>query len=46
MRNVEIVLSSNIVVVFFALFVVAGTMWYDSTTTPIKLFGPTRYQWD
>ncbi|MBA0710992.1 hypothetical protein Golax_010231 [Gossypium laxum] len=22
------------------------TMWYGSATTPIKLFGPTRYQWD
>ncbi|MFQ6628819.1 hypothetical protein Gotur_006880 [Gossypium turneri] len=22
------------------------TMWYGSETTPIKLFGPTRYQWD
>ncbi|KAL5644594.1 hypothetical protein ACJX0J_002069 [Zea mays] len=24
----------------------AGTMWYGSATTPIELFGPTRYQWD
>jgi hypothetical protein len=31
---------------FFAAFVVAGTMWYGSATTPIELFGPTRYQWD
>ncbi|KAG0520891.1 hypothetical protein BDA96_08G113600 [Sorghum bicolor] len=30
----------------FAAFVVAGTMWYGSATTPIILFGPTRYQWD
>ncbi|MBA0681951.1 hypothetical protein Goari_023717 [Gossypium aridum] len=21
-------------------------MWYGSATTPIKLFGPTLYQWD
>jgi hypothetical protein len=21
-------------------------MWYGSATTPIELFGPTRYQWD
>ncbi|KAI5672270.1 hypothetical protein M9H77_12634 [Catharanthus roseus] len=21
-------------------------MWYGSSTTPIELFGPTRYQWD
>ncbi|GAV65071.1 LOW QUALITY PROTEIN: PSII domain-containing protein, partial [Cephalotus follicularis] len=27
-----------------AAFVVAGTMWYGSATTPIELFGPTRYQ--
>jgi photosystem II CP47 chlorophyll apoprotein len=32
--------------VFFAAFVVAGTMWYGNATTPIELFGPTRYQWD
>ncbi|KAL5647495.1 hypothetical protein ACJX0J_041850, partial [Zea mays] len=31
---------------FFAAFVIAGTMWYGSATTPIELFGPTRYQWD
>ncbi|PIN15145.1 hypothetical protein CDL12_12203 [Handroanthus impetiginosus] len=46
MENIEIVLSSSIAVVFFAVFVVAGTMWYGSATTPIELFGPTRYQWD
>jgi len=37
----EHILSCNIVVVLFAAFVVAGTMWYGSTT-PIELFGPTR----
>ncbi|KAG8474002.1 hypothetical protein CXB51_033779 [Gossypium anomalum] len=47
MGNIETVLiSSSIVVAFFAAFVVAGTMWYGSATTPIELFGPTRYQWD
>ncbi|KAL5646036.1 hypothetical protein ACJX0J_004648 [Zea mays] len=35
MGNIETVLSS-----------IAGTMWYGSATTPIELFGPTRYQWD
>jgi photosystem II CP47 chlorophyll apoprotein len=40
------VLSSSIAAVFFAAFVVARTMWYDSATTPIELFGPARYQWD
>ncbi|CAI8610516.1 unnamed protein product [Vicia faba] len=45
MGNIETVLSSSIAAVFFAYFVVAGTMWYGSTTTRIELFGPTRYQW-
>ncbi|CAH1423178.1 unnamed protein product [Lactuca virosa] len=44
MGNTETVLSSSIDVVFFASFVVAGTMWYGSATTPIELFGPTLYQ--
>ncbi|XVF58302.1 hypothetical protein PTKIN_Ptkin07bG0054200 [Pterospermum kingtungense] len=46
MGNIEIVLSSSIAAVFIIAFVVAGTMWYGSTTTLIELFGPTRYQWD
>ena len=46
MGNIETVLSSSIAAVFFAAFVVAGTMWYGSATTPVELFGPTRYQWD
>ena len=46
MGNVETVLSSSIAAVFWAAFVVAGTMWYGSAATPIELFGPTRYQWD
>ncbi|WP_036484499.1 photosystem II chlorophyll-binding protein CP47 [Myxosarcina sp. GI1] len=46
MGNIETVLSSSIAAVFFAAFVVTGTMWYGSATTPIELFGPTRYQWD
>jgi photosystem II CP47 chlorophyll apoprotein len=45
MGNIETVLSSSIAV-FWAAFIVAGTMWYGSATTPIELFGPTRYQWD
>ncbi|XP_070023424.1 photosystem II CP47 reaction center protein [Nicotiana sylvestris] len=44
MGNIETVLSSSIAAVFFAAFVVAGTMWYGSATTPIELFGPTRQQ--
>jgi len=46
MGNIESVLSSSIAAVFWAAFVVAGTMWYGSATTPIELYGPTRYQWD
>jgi len=46
MGNVETVLSSSIVAIFFAAFVVARIMWYGSATTPVELFGPTRYQWD
>merc|ERR1712066_396568 len=46
MDNIETVLSSSIAAVFFAAFVTSGTMWYGSATTPIELFGPTRYQWD
>lgn len=46
MGNIETVLSSSIAAVFFAAFVVAGSMWYGSATSPVELFGPTRYQWD
>ncbi len=46
MGNIETVLSSSIAAVFFAAFIVAGTMWYGAATTPVELFGPTRYQWD
>lgn len=44
--NIETVLSSSIAAVFWAAFVVAGTMWYGSAATPVELYGPTRYQWD
>jgi len=46
MGNIETVLSSSIAAVFWAAFVVAGTIWYGSAATPIELYGPTRYQWD
>jgi photosystem II CP47 chlorophyll apoprotein len=46
MGSIESVLSSSIAAVFWAAFVVAGTMWYGSAATPIELYGPTRYQWD
>jgi len=46
MGNIETVLSSSIAAVFWSAFITTGTMWYGSATTPIELFGPTRYQWD
>jgi photosystem II CP47 chlorophyll apoprotein len=46
MGNIETVLSSSIAAVFWAAFCVGATMWYGSASTPIELFGPTRYQWD
>ena len=46
MGNIETVLSSSIATVFWAAFVVAGTIWYGSAATPVELYGPTRYQWD
>jgi hypothetical protein len=36
----------QVVLLYSGQFIVAGTMWYGSATTPIELFGPTRYQWD
>lgn len=46
MGNIETVLASALATFFFAAFVVSATMWYGSATTPVELFGPTRYQWD
>jgi photosystem II CP47 chlorophyll apoprotein len=46
MGNIETVLASALATFFFAGFVASGTMWYGTATTPIELWGPTRYQWD
>jgi photosystem II CP47 chlorophyll apoprotein len=46
MGNIETVLQAVLLLYSAAAFIVAGTMWYGSATTPIELFGPTRYQWD
>ncbi|MBA0662194.1 hypothetical protein Goklo_006371 [Gossypium klotzschianum] len=35
MGNIKTVLSNSIAAMFFTAFVVAGTMWYGSATTPI-----------
>jgi photosystem II CP47 chlorophyll apoprotein len=46
MGNIEGALASGLAVFFFAGFVATGSMWYGTATTPIELWGPTRYQWD
>ncbi len=46
MGSLEGVLASALAATLFVSFVVSGTMWYGSATTPVELFGPTRYQWD
>jgi photosystem II CP47 chlorophyll apoprotein len=44
--SLEAALASALAATHFAGMVVAGTMWYGSASTPVELFGPTRYQWD
>jgi photosystem II CP47 chlorophyll apoprotein len=46
MGNIEAALASGLATFFFAGFVATGSMWYGTATTPIELWGPTRYQWD
>lgn len=46
MSNIESVLSSSLSAVLFASLVTSSLMWYGSITSPLELFGPTRYQWD
>jgi photosystem II CP47 chlorophyll apoprotein len=46
MGNLEAVLSTSIVAVFYASFVTSATMWYGSATSPHELYGCTRYDWD
>jgi len=46
MGSLEGALASALAAVHFAGMVVAGTMWYGTASTPVELFGPTRYQWD
>lgn len=45
MGNIETILSSSVSSVCFASFITSSEMWHGTTTTPIELFGPTRYQW-
>lgn len=46
MGNVEEVLSSSIIAVFFTAFATSALMWYGSLSAALELFGPSRYQWD
>ena len=46
MTNLESVLSSSIATVLSISLISSVIFWYGSATSPIELFGPTRYQWD
>jgi photosystem II CP47 chlorophyll apoprotein len=46
MGNLEGVLSSSIAALFFIAGLVQAGMWYSGVSTPLELFGPSRYQWD
>lgn len=46
MGNIEGALASGLAVFFFAGFIASGSMWYGTATTPVELWGPTRFQWD
>ena len=46
MGNIEGVLSSSIVAVFFIGGLVQATIWYGGVTSPLELYGPSRYHWD
>ncbi|WP_320668242.1 photosystem II chlorophyll-binding protein CP47 [Prochlorococcus sp. MIT 1307] len=44
--NLEGALSSACAATHFVSIIVAYTMWYGTASTPVELYGPTRYQWD
>ena len=46
MGNIEGALASGLAVFFFAGAIASASMWYGTATTPIELWGPTRFQWD
>ena len=46
MGNIEGSLSSSIVVCAYAALGLSALSWYSSVSTPVELFGPSRYQWD
>ncbi|MGD1918431.1 MAG: photosystem II chlorophyll-binding protein CP47, partial [Pleurocapsa sp.] len=43
---IEGALASGLAVFFFAGAIASGSMWYGTATTPVELWGPTRFQWD
>jgi photosystem II CP47 chlorophyll apoprotein len=46
MSNIESVLSTSIISLFFASIITTASMWYGSVFTCLELFGSTRYSWD
>ena len=46
MSSLESVLLSSIAAVLSISLISSVIFWYGSVTSPIELFGPTRYQWD
>merc|ERR1712061_586419 len=46
MSNIESVLASSLAAVLYTSLITSSLMWYGSITSPIEIFGPTRYQWD
>ena len=46
MGNLEAILSTSIVAIFYTPFMTSATMWYGSKTSPHELYGTTRYDWD
>jgi photosystem II CP47 chlorophyll apoprotein len=43
---IEAVLASSIITALFITIITSASIWYSSITTPLELFGPSRYQWD
>jgi photosystem II CP47 chlorophyll apoprotein len=46
MGNIEGVLSSSIAAVLFTGGIVQAGVWYGGVTSPLELYGPSRYHWD
>jgi photosystem II CP47 chlorophyll apoprotein len=46
MGNIEGVLASSLAALLFTGGLVQAGVWYGGVTSPIELFGPSRYHWD